>query len=88
MSNIFLDEKLSDPASLIQFSAEQRDYVASLFEVQDDTAVWIGQRHVSTLLSTENARKLVKERMIRRILENPALLDEVQDRLQNDDIVD
>lgn len=88
MSNIFLEEKLSDGVSPVRFTLEQKDYIKSLFEVQDDTVVWVGKRHVSTLLCPANARKLVKERMIRRILDNPALLDEVRDRLENDDIVD
>lgn len=82
MPNLILEEKLS------RFSPEDRLYIASLFEVQVDTSVWTEDRHVSTLLSPANAKKLVQERMIRRILENPALLDEVQDRLENDEIVD
>ena len=88
MLNIFLKDKLSDQVSPVPFSQEQREYVISLFKVQDDTAVWDEAKHVSTLLSAENARKLVEERMIRRILDNPSILDEIRTRLETDDIVD
>jgi hypothetical protein len=50
--------------------------------------VWGKSRHLATLVSPSDAKTLVQERILRRIIENPGLLDEVRDRLENDPIVD
>ncbi|MEQ8791762.1 MAG: hypothetical protein RIC55_36200 [Pirellulaceae bacterium] len=47
-----------------------------------------GNRVVGSLLSPEGTRNVLYERMLKRIAENPALLAEIADRLESDDIVD
>ena len=68
------------------------DFFVSLFEGATDepdlTAVWAKKRHLASLLSPAQTRSLVQHRMLQRILDDPSLLDDVRDRLENDDIVD
>lgn len=52
------------------------------------TPVWAKQKHLTILLSPTNAKELVQDRMLRRMLEQPSLLDEMKNRLESDDIVE
>jgi hypothetical protein len=87
MAAIVLDEHRNRFRSDADF-----DFIVSLFEQAaeeaDMTPVWAKKRHLATLLSPANARSLVRDRMLQRILDDPSLLDDVRDRLENDEIVD
>jgi hypothetical protein len=83
-----LDEKLSQTGGAIAFAPEQRDFILSLFDVEQEKVVYANKKHVSAPLKPADAIKLVQERMISRIIDNPAILDEIRDRLENDAIVD
>jgi len=50
------------------------------------TPVWGKKSHLATLLSRTQAKALVQERMLQRILDDPSLLDEMKDRLENDEL--
>jgi hypothetical protein len=52
------------------------------------TPVWAKQRHLVTLLSQTQVHALVREKMLQTILDNPSLLDEMKDRLENDPVVE
>jgi hypothetical protein len=52
------------------------------------TPVWAKSRHLATLISREQAKALVQDRILRSILDNPGMLDELKDRLENDEIVE
>lgn len=52
------------------------------------TVVWAKKQYLGTLLSPTNAKSLIRDRMLQRILDRPSLLDEMKDRIENDDIVE
>jgi hypothetical protein len=41
-----------------------------------------------TAVSSESTKQILCDRILKRFGENPALIDELRDRLENDDIVD
>lgn len=52
------------------------------------TPVWAKQKHLTILVSPTNAKKLVQDRMLQQMIEQPSLLDEMKTRLESDDVVD
>ena len=68
------------------------DFFASLFkgatEGADMTPLWANHQHLATLLSPANAASLVQDRTIQRIVDEPSILAEVTDRIENDEIVE
>jgi hypothetical protein len=51
------------------------------------TPIFGKERHLAMLVSPAAAKRHVQDRMLLRMLEKPALLDEMKDRLENDEIV-
>ena len=43
---------------------------------------------LGAILSPETTKEVLYERIIRRISESPEILDEIRDRIENDEIVD
>ncbi len=87
MSTIILDEH----RGLFRSDTDFEQFVA-LFEGAGGSAVmtpvWGRKKHLATLVSPANAATFVQEQMVQRILQRPALLDEISDRLTNDEIVE
>ena len=55
---------------------------------QDSSLVLSGGRVLGTVLSPEATKEILYERMIRGISKSPEVLDEIRDRIENDEIVD
>jgi len=55
---------------------------------QDFSPVLSEQRVLGAVLSPEATKEVLYERMIRRISDSPQVLDEIRDRIENDQIVD
>jgi hypothetical protein len=87
MAPIILDEHRDRFRSDADF-----DFIVSLFEAVAKepqlTPVWAKKRHLATLLSPASAKSLVQDRMLQCILDNPSLLDDVRNRLENEELVD
>ena len=87
MSAIVLD----DHRNLFRNDADF-DHFVSIFQnaTQDSEMkpIWAKKRHLATLLSPAEAKTLVQNRMLKRILGQPTLLDEMKSCLENDDIVE
>jgi hypothetical protein len=54
----------------------------------DFSPVIARQRVLGSLLSAEATKEILYDRMIQRISESPTILDDIKDRLENDEIVD
>ena len=82
---------LDDHRGLFRSEADF-DFFVSLFkgaaEGAEMTPVLANQRHLVTLLSPANTTSLVQDLMLRRILGNPSILDDIKDRIENDEIVE
>ena len=82
---------LNEQRHLFRGEAEYNQFV-SLFENAGKrtgmTTVWAEKRHLVTLLSPAETKTLVQGRMLQRILDCPSILDEMRDRLENDDVVE
>ena len=87
MSAIILD----DHRGLFRSDTDFEQFVA-LFEGSggraEMTSVWGRQKHLATLVPPATPNTFVKDRIFKAILERPSMLDEVRDRLVNDEIVD
>lgn len=55
---------------------------------QDFSPVISGDAILGAVLSPEATKDFLYERMIRRMSSNPKLLDEIRDRIENDEIVE
>ncbi len=54
----------------------------------DFSPVIAGQKVLGSILSPEATKEVLYERMIQRISECPSILDDIKDRLENDEIVE
>lgn len=50
--------------------------------------VVLGEELVGALVSPEDAQERLRERIVKRLASNPAILDKLRDRLESDDIVE
>ena len=82
---------LDDHRNLFRSDADFDQFVA-LFEGAGEspaaTPVWGKKRHLATLFWPADANTHLQDRMLRRIIESPEMLDELRDRLENDEVVD
>ena len=54
----------------------------------DFSLVIAGQRVLGSVLSPGATKEVLYDRMIQRISESPSILDDIKDRLENDEIVE
>ena len=86
MPAIILDEH----RELFRSDADFEQFVSLLEnagESPEVTPVWANKRHLAMLLSPAQTKAIVQDRMLQRILERPSLLDNIRERLENDEIV-
>ena len=86
MSPLVLDEC----KPLFKDNAGYEEFVAWLVGKlgQDFAPVIAGKNVLGSVLSPEATKEVLYDRMIQRISESPSILDDIKDRLENDDIVE
>jgi hypothetical protein len=55
---------------------------------KDFSPVLAGQKVLGSVLSPEATKEVLYDRMIQRISGSPSILDDIRDRLENDEIVE
>ena len=82
---------LDDHKELFRSEADFEKFVSILGAAggsRISTSLWVNRRYLATLMPHMNPQEAVRERMDIRIAEEPELLDEIINRLKEDDFVE
>ncbi len=81
---------LDECRPLFRDDARYDEFVTWLIEKlgHDFSPVIAGQNVLGSILSPEATKEVLYDRMIARISESPSILDDIKDRLENDEIIE
>ena len=82
---------LDDHKELFRSEADFEKFVSILGiagESRISTSLWVNRQYLASLMPYMNPQEAVRERMDIRIAEEPELLDEIINRLKEDDFVE